>query len=124
MDWKAANEQKEIALLRVFFMFVVMFLLTIQTGREARGASVCFPFEDAPQGDAQMHGTRQFSDADHRREVLTLLCAMEVVAQQLFGLMMRQAHELANQPPAFPTREQACGSVSQLTRTAELIDTS
>ena len=49
MEWKAANEQQQEALWRVFLMFVAMAVLIIRTGLVSRGALAAHPAGSAPQ---------------------------------------------------------------------------
>lgn len=88
MSGQAANQHQADTLLRVFFMLIVMALLTIRAGVDARPTPVFLRLEGAPLPDDETIENHP-SPADFHDEALMLLAAAEAVAQLLLLALMR-----------------------------------
>ena len=125
MGWTAANEQREDALLRVFFMLVAMVLLIVRSGLDARGALNAFPPKGAPGDGAAADYRPPSSQSTLYNAALTLLCAAGVAARRLLA-MARAIYELMNEAHtmALSVRGTVCGASQLRERTSERLDTS
>lgn len=106
MNWKAANEQQDEALWRVFMMFVAMALLVIRSGLVSRGVlAVISPSSALQDAEARVnHGPPSTSAADLTQATLVLLCMAEA-AGRLVVTMTRAVWELMNSPLSRPAPE-------------------
>ena len=125
MDWTAANEQREDALLRVFFMLIAMVLLIVRVGLDARGALTAFPAKGAPDDGAAARYRPPSPQSTLYHAALTLLCAAHVAVRRLLA-MARALYELINQAhtQALSVRGRICGASRLRERTSERLDTS
>jgi len=125
MNWKAANEQQEDALWRVFLMFVAMAVLVIRTGLVARGVVAIVPREEEmqhapPTIRAYPSST---SPADLHQATLVLLCLAEA-AGRLVITMTRAVWELMNQPLPLPAQERPFNAAGLCEHLSPRLDTS
>ena len=125
MDWKAANEQQQEALWRIFLMFVVMALLIIRTGLVSRGLVAVLAAPSTPQAadPAADHPSSSTSPADLHQATLAALLLAEA-AGQLYILNAREVWELMNQPLPRPVQELRSNVASPCERPAQRLDTS
>jgi hypothetical protein len=125
MGWKAASEQQQEALWRIFLMFVVMALIIIRTGLVSRGVVAVLSCQNARQDatSAASHEPSSTSPVDVRQATLMLLRLAEA-AGRLFILNARESWELMNQPPPVPRREKRSNIGSLCERPAQRLDTS
>ncbi len=125
MEWKAANEQQQEALWRVFLMFVAMAVLIIRTGLVSRGALAAHPAGSAPQeaAPAANHQPSSTSPAELYQATLVLLCLAEA-AGQLFIVKARAVWELMNQPLPCPPPERSLHAGSLCNDPVQFPDTS
>jgi len=106
MNWKAANEQQDEALWRVFMMFVAMALMVIRAGLVSRGVLAVIPAFSAPRHDtpAANHCPSSTAPADVTEATMVLLCLAEM-AGRLVIAMARAVWELMNSPLSRPALE-------------------
>jgi hypothetical protein len=105
MEFRAANEQQQEALWRVFLMFIAMALLIIRTGLVSRGWSPSFS-QSAPQDAASVldHQPSSPSPEELYQATLVLLCLAKAVG--LFVLNTREVWG-TDEPAAVPASERA-----------------
>ena len=125
MEFRAANEQQQEALWRVFLMFVAMALLIIRTGLVSRGLVAVLSVQSAPQDAASPldHQPSSPSPEELYQATLVLLCLAKAVGR-LFVLNTREVWELMNQPLPRPAREQSLSSANLCERSSQRLDTS
>lgn len=82
MDWRAANDQRRQAQLRLFYMFVVMGLLAIEGLLDARQM---LAFLSVERGDPRATGNLYATKPPPERAyaVIALLCAATLALQRL-----------------------------------------
>ena len=124
MEFRAANEQQQEALWRVFLMFVAMALLIIRTGLVSRGL-VTVLTQSAPQDGASLldHQPSPPSPEELYQATLVLLCLAKAVGR-LFVLNTREVWELMNQPLPRPMLEQPLSISNLCERSSQRLDSS
>ena len=124
MEFRAANEQQQEALWRVFLMFIAMALLIIRTGLVSRGL-VTVLTQSAPQDAASPldHQPSSPSSEELYQATLVLLCLAKAVGR-LFVLNTREVWELMNQPLPRPMLERLSNIASLCERPGQRLDTS
>ena len=125
MDWRAANEQQQEALWRVFLMFIAMALLIIRTGLVSRNVLAILTVENAPQDAARAghHQPPATSRETLYQATLTLLRFAEA-AGRLLILSARAVWELMNLPRPNPAPEWSREIASQCVHASQSLDTS
>ena len=124
MEFRAANEQQQEALWRVFLMFIAMALLIIRTGLVSRGL-VTVLTQSAQQDAASPldHQPSSPSPEELYQATLVLLCLAKAVGR-LFVLNTREVWELMNQPLPRPMLERLSNIASLCERPGQRLDTS
>jgi len=121
VNWVVADEQRENAMIRVFFMFVYMAVLSIRAAMaDPRKLESCF------DKAAQCPGPALTEDELYRnRAMFPLLAAAEAVAD-LLGEMLRLPYELLKQAETeiLSIREPATGTTGRCQPDGTCFDTS
>ena len=125
MEFRAANEQQQEALWRVFLMFIAMALLIIRTGLVSRGLVTVLSIQSAPPDGASPldHQPSPPSPEELYQATLVLLCLAKAVGR-LFVLNTREVWELMNQPLPRPAEEQSLSVASLCERSSQRLDSS
>jgi len=125
LDWRAANEQQQEALWRVFLMFIAMALLIIRTGLVSRGALVAVSVQTAPQHAATAADDQRSSTSPDERYQATLeLLYLAEAAGRLFILKACAIWELMNQPRPRPAPGRPANIANLCARPEHRLDTS
>ena len=124
MEFRAANEQQQEALWRVFLMFVAMALLIIRTGLVSRGLAAALPLETRQDAASPLdHQPSPPSPEELYQATLVLLCLAKAVGR-LFVLNTREVWELMNQPLPRPAQAGPLSVVSLCERPGQRLDSS